>query len=167
MRVKITTINKWIVYITMACALSLLKPIGEIVPVFAFDYAVRWANILLIVCGTVLLVITSKDWLSNKYIWGMAFFVCVSLLLRLGLDFAQGRNVYKELNAHSPYLYIILAVSVYYLLDKNVISLSELIDVIILLTMLSYVLRASISMVYTFSGNRIFYSIELEGAPSG
>lgn len=164
MKIKIISISKWMMYLSMIQALSLLKPIGEIIPVFGFDYAVRWTNILLMSCAIFLLVIRSKRWITNKYVWGMAVSLCVIVLIRWGIDFIIGRNVYKELNAHCPYFYIILAVAIYGLLESKALTLDNLIDTIIFFTLLSYILRAGISLFYSYSGQRILNSIALEGA---
>lgn len=144
-------------------ALSLLKPIGEIIPVFGFDYAVRWSNILLMVCA-ILLLMRNKRRITNKYVSRMAVFLCIIVLFRLGIDFIIGRNVYKKLNAHCPYFYIILAVVIYGLLENKELGLNKLIDTIIFLTLLSYMLRAGISLFYSYSGQRILNSIATEGA---
>lgn len=163
MKIKIISISKCLMYLSMIQALSLLKPIGEIVPVFGFDYAVRWSNILLMVCAMLILVRVKRR-ITSKYVWRMAVSLCAIVFFRLGIDLIIGRNVYKELNAHCPYLYIILAVIIYGLLENKELSLDKLIDAIIFLNLLSYMLRASISLFYSYSGQRILNSIATEGA---
>lgn len=156
---------KWIMYFTMINALGLLKPIGEIMPIFGFDYAIRWTNNLLIFFGIVFLTMGQHKRTASPFIWAMVLLVCGTLFLRLGLDFARGENVYKELNSHCPYLHIALSIIVYDLLKEKEITLDELVDRIILLTMIAYALRAFIAAAYDMKGIRILDSIATEGVP--
>lgn len=155
---------KWIMYFTMINALGLLKPIGEIIPIFGFDYAVRWTNILLIFFGIIFLTMGQRKRTASPFIWTMVLLVCGTLFLRLVLDFARGENVYKELNSHCPYMYIALSIIVYDLLKENEITLDGLVDKLILLTMMSYALRIFIAAAYDIKGIRILNSIATEGA---
>ena len=166
MRVRITTIARWIVYFTMITSLSLLKPLGEILsmPFFSFDYAVRWTNIALIILSVILVMLKMRKRLVTGYIWGMVGLIVATFILRLTIDFMIGRNVYKEMNLHSQYLYPILAITIYALLEKKEIKLRRLIDMIIALTMMSFALRAGISLIYSWTGRRVLSSIALESA---
>lgn len=166
MQVRITSIAKWIVYITMITSLSLLKPLGEIfsLPAFSFDYAIRWINIALIIFSVILVMYKMRMGIVTGYIWGMVGLIVTVFILRLTIDFMKGRNVYKEINAHSQYLYPILAITIYALLEKKEIKLRKLIDMIIVLTMMSYALRAGISFIYSWTGRKVLSSIALESA---
>lgn len=166
MRIRIITIAKWMVYFTMVTSLSLLKPLGEIMSlsIFSFGYAVWWINIVLIIFSTILVLLKMRKGLVTGYIWGMVGMVVGTFVLRLTIDLIIGRNVYKEINAHSLYLYSILAITIYVLLEKKEIKLRELIDMIIVLTLLSFALRTGISLIYTWTGRRVLSSIALECA---
>lgn len=163
MRVRISSIIKWIMIIAMISALSLLKPLGEIVPIFYFEYALWWGIVLMAIIEFLLLIYEKK--ISNNYLVFITFFIICLVLVRLFIDFLEGRNVYKEMNANVTYFFVLFTFPVYYLLKFKIMTLRKLIDLIIFLTMLSYLLRIYISVYFTLFHKRIFFPISIESAP--
>lgn len=162
MKIKISSLIKWGIYISILVALSLIKPLGELFPILYFDYGNRTFIIIMafIMC---LLVILSKG-LNNRYLIILISYVISLVFIRLLLDWGNGRNVYKEFNANTTYYYIILAVPVFYMLYYKKIKLEQLIDIIIFFTVLSYILRTFISAYYGLFHERILFGISIESA---
>lgn len=163
MRVTISRICRWALILVVANALSLFKPLDGIFSILGFDYAVRWINLLLIFIMLMFMTLMYKRVFISKFIMTMVLLVCGAFFFRLLLDFAQGRNIYKELNAHCTYLYIMLALVIYDMLKRKTITLSRLVDIILILTFIGYALRVLISVVYITTGKTIFHSIAVEG----
>lgn len=163
MRVTISRFCKVALILMVSNALSLFKPLDCIFSVFGFDYAVRWVNLLMIFTTLLLMTLLCKRVFISRFILTMVLLVCATYFSRLLMDFAQGRNIYKEMNAHCTYLYIVFAVVIYDMLKRKTITLNRLIDVILILTLIGYLLRVSISVVHIMTGKTIFHSIAVEG----
>lgn len=163
MKIKISSIIKWMILISTVFALSLLKPLGELFPIFYFEYAIWWGIVFLAVIANIFLIRIKK--INNQYLLLMTLLIVCIVLIRLSVDLFQGRNVYKELNANITYFFILLTLPVYYILTERIVSLEQLIDITIFLTVLSYLLRTFISVYYTITHQRIFMPISLESAP--
>ncbi len=164
MKISVNSIIRGCLYLSILLSLSLIKPLGEIVPVFYSSYA---NSMCVIIMGVVsfFLVIGIKR-LEKSWVLKITTFIVLLFLFRLVIDVVVNKDVSSEFKFHCVYLYIIWAIPVYYLLRNNGMQLNKLLDYIIYTTILSYLLRIFISVYYGSTGIRIFLPISTEYATS-
>lgn len=164
-KVDKNTLIKWMVLSTIPFALSLLKPLGEILVIFSTDSVTRIYTLLM--CIFSILLIGRKGKLKADFSFKLSLYVFFIVLIRFFADALRGRNLYEELAYHSAYFYVLLAIPIVYLLKSQIIELEKMIDIIIFCTVLSYLLRMFISFYYTLTRIQILKSISLEAASEG
>lgn len=167
MKIKISTIIKWIVVLLLIMQLSYTKLLGGLLPIFSTSYISNPLVMfyLTMVIVSVTLSATYAGKLQNKVllldIILMAFIVGNAIIVTM--DKYQCELITAVAYAMN-YMYILLAIPLYRILVLQRWKLDDYLKLLVILCAGSYIIRGTISLCYVATGINICPAIALEGA---
>lgn len=159
MKIKVSSIYKGCIFILMALNLSLFKIFGGIISDTGFIIEIT-AVISIILC----LIFWVKKGIKKDFLTFMLLLMSVTLLLAIKTSIDAGKTISNAVLYSLKYWYVFLAVPLYEMLKCNWIKFNVLLKWIVNFTMISYLLRATISVIEKFTGVLILKNIALEYA---
>lgn len=167
MKVRISTIIKWIIVLLLVMQLSYTKLLGGLLPIFSTSYISNPLVMfyLMMVIVSVILSAIYAGGLRNKVL----LFDVVWMFFIVGNAIIVTMNQYQcELITAVAYAmnysYILLAIPLYRILALQRWKLDNYLKALVLLCAGAYIIRGTISLCYVATGANLCPAITLEGA---
>lgn len=161
MKVKTYRAVKILVVLYMILALSLTKvlPLGNL----SEDRGIRLIMISLVFILIFLCLYYSLSY--TKYILNLNLYILFMYIVEMIYTCVKYKNSFSAFfNSNLRFLYTFMAGVIFYLLHSKAWTLQHLVNMILILTTASFILRIFISMFYNTTGHLLFSSIALESA---
>lgn len=167
MKIKISTIIKWIIVLLLIMQLSYTKLLGGLLPIFSTSYISNQLGMFYLIIIIISVIISSmyynrlQDRILILDVVLMLMMVCNAIIVTIdkyqcGLITAVGYSL--------NYLYIILAIPLYRILALQRWKLDDYLKLLVILCAGSYIIRGTISLCFVVTGINICPAIALEGA---
>ena len=167
MKVKISSIIKFIFVVLILIRYSFLKLLGNQLTIFSTAYD-QYPMVMFYIFMVIFLFLFSRVYsVEAKYLWILS--VLCLFATGVGIYSATSNNGLDFMGALSQgieYIYVILAIPLCYLLNNELWDFRNLLKLLVVLGIVSYAIRWGISFYYDVSGTVAFPNIAQESASS-
>jgi hypothetical protein len=166
-KVKISSIIKFIFVVLILIRYSFLKLLGNQLTIFSTAYD-QYPMVMFYIFMVIFLFLFSRVYsVEAKYLWILS--VLCLFATGVGIYSATSNNGLDFMGALSQgieYIYVILAIPLCYLLNNELWDFRNLLKLLVVLGIVSYAIRWGISFYYDVSGTVAFPNIAQESASS-
>lgn len=166
MKIKIKMLPVYAIIFFMILGVGLLKPFTGSLTWGSTDNIIMETGVFsIILC--VIYLIKYRPRYDMIYLYLLLVFIVLVIGIRTSV--MAGKNIYSY-DVRMPiykYSYVFLAFPIYKLLYNKVWKFSEFLNLIVKITMLSMLIRTSISLVQKFTGIVLFPTLAMEYATEG
>lgn len=162
MKIRMSTIIKTILYLLIILSLSLLKPFGNSNILWGSTSKIKGFCALMSVIMSIMILIYGKRKGRNLNIY--VIIMTVVIILGILTTVNNGKTLDDAISMGYSFFFVLLSIPISYLLDNNYWNLEDMLKNIVKLTMISYLIRTMISVLYKYTGKLIFPNIAYEYA---